>query len=67
MTKKKNPTFEDYKAGSAGAKYMAAKELSQETGHILYRLCIECGEYPADDPSPLCPGCEAYKDHTAIY
>ena len=59
------PNYDDYKPGSDGAKYMAAKELDLPTGHIPYRLCIECGLYPADDPSPLCPGCEAYQEHTA--
>ena len=26
--------------------------------------CDECGIYPADAPSRLCPGCAAYKEHT---
>jgi len=26
-------------------------------------LCEECGQYPADTPSRLCTGCEAYKEH----
>lgn len=26
-------------------------------------LCGECGIYPADPPSRLCPGCEAYQEH----
>lgn len=30
-------------------------------------MCKECGKYPADLPSRLCPGCEAYREHTAIY
>jgi hypothetical protein len=25
--------------------------------------CEECGQYPADPPSRLCPGCEAYQEH----
>lgn len=29
------------------------------------RMCTECGKYPADHPSKLCPGCEAYREHTA--
>lgn len=28
------------------------------------RLCEECGVYPADPPSKICPGCEAYREHT---
>lgn len=28
-------------------------------------LCEECGLYPADLPSKICPGCAAYKEHTA--
>lgn len=27
------------------------------------KMCVECGKYPADPPSKLCPGCEAYKEH----
>jgi hypothetical protein len=26
--------------------------------------CVECGIYLADPPSRLCPGCEAYREHT---
>ena len=29
------------------------------------RKCSECGKYPADVPSDLCPGCDAYREHTA--
>ncbi len=28
------------------------------------RLCEDCYTYPADWPSKLCPGCEAYREHT---
>ena len=27
-------------------------------------ICEDCGIYPSDPPSKLCPGCQAYKDHT---
>ena len=27
------------------------------------KMCEECGEYPADLPSKLCCGCDAYKEH----
>ena len=30
-------------------------------------MCEECGEYPADLPSKLCVGCDAYRDHTGHY
>ncbi len=26
--------------------------------------CDECGIYLADPPSQLCPGCQAYREHT---
>ena len=26
-------------------------------------MCEDCGERPADLPSRLCPGCEAYREH----
>ncbi len=29
----------------------------------LRLLCVECGEYPSDPPSKLCPACEAYQEH----
>lgn len=28
------------------------------------KKCAECGTHWADPPSTLCPGCEAYRDHT---
>lgn len=30
------------------------------TGDVA--MCDECGKYPGDPK--VCPGCEAYKDHT---
>lgn len=32
------------------------------TGRV--RMCDECGQHPADYPSKICVGCEAYRDHT---
>ncbi len=29
-------------------------------------LCEDCGKNPADPPSRLCPGCEAYCEHTGF-
>lgn len=31
------------------------------------KMCEECGKYPADWPSKLCAGCNAYKEHTGGY
>lgn len=31
------------------------------------RVCSECGENAADVPSDLCPGCQAYRDHTGQF
>ncbi len=28
------------------------------------RLCEDCQQNPADPPGRLCPGCEAYREHT---
>ena len=28
-------------------------------------VCEDCGINPADPPSRICPGCEAYREHTA--
>ncbi len=30
-------------------------------------LCEECFKYYSDPPSKLCPGCQAYKEHTGNY
>ena len=27
------------------------------------KMCSKCGQYPADTPSDICAGCEAYKEH----
>lgn len=32
-------------------------------GFYNEKVCEECGQYPADAPSKLCCGCNAYKDH----
>lgn len=39
----------------------AALRMLRMPDGIVY--CEECGSYPADLPSKLCPGCEAYKEH----
>ena len=31
---------------------------------IKRKKCIECDMYYADPPSKLCPGCQAYLEHT---
>ena len=33
-------------------------------GSTAAKLCAECGTNYADPPSKLCPGCEAYQEHT---
>lgn len=30
-------------------------------------MCDECGKYPADLPSRICPGCDAYREHTGHF
>ena len=45
-------------ADSGGIAKAALKELDDG-------LCEECGIHPADSPSKLCAGCDAYKDHQA--
>lgn len=32
---------------------------------LIPKICSECGIYPADLPSDICSGCEAYHDHQA--
>jgi len=31
------------------------------------RKCEECGVNPADTPSRLCVGCDAYREHTGAF
>jgi hypothetical protein len=31
------------------------------------RVCEECGQNPADAPSRLCVGCDAYREHTEAF
>jgi len=33
-------------------------------GTKLPPKCSDCGEKYSDPPSKLCPGCQAYRDHT---
>lgn len=30
-------------------------------------ICEECGKGHSDPPSKLCPGCQAYRDHTGFF
>jgi dCTP deaminase len=45
--------YQDQEAGPQAARY--------ESEHVM---CEDCGVNIADLPSKLCPGCEAYRDHT---
>ncbi len=31
------------------------------------RTCDDCGEHPIGIDDKLCPGCDAYRDHTGHY
>jgi hypothetical protein len=42
-----------YRAGYHGAKMRDR----------IVVMCEECGKNPADLPSRICPGCEAYREH----
>jgi hypothetical protein len=30
-------------------------------------MCEDCRKYPADLPSRICPGCDAYREHTGHF
>lgn len=47
-------------------KKLAAKRKRKEDRKGKPKMCVECDKYPADPPGNLCPGCHAYKDHTAV-
>jgi len=53
MTKRWSSTVSDL----TKTKRQASKDERQPV------ICDECGKYPADLPSSLCPGCEAYQEH----
>lgn len=52
-----------WKETNYGAKPVST-ELATEIYQALGEVCEACGKNAADPPSKLCPGCEAYKDHT---
>lgn len=31
------------------------------------KMCEECGVNPADCPRRICPGCDAYREHTGHF
>jgi len=31
------------------------------------KMCDRWGKYPADEPSSLCVGCDAYREHTGWF
>lgn len=48
-----------------GEAYTDAAGMWELTDHGQWvRMCEDCGKLPADPPSRLCPGCEAYREHT---
>lgn len=58
---------------AAGTYGRAAKKVGKQAANQATRkklktthYCIQCGVYPADSPSKLCAGCEAYQEHTSI-
>ncbi len=60
------------KGGLARAEKLSKKrrsEIARTAAQARWhkQLCAECGKYPADSSSSLCAGCEAYREHTAIY
>lgn len=39
------------------------KTVLRDAAGRFQQVCTGCGVHPADKPSSLCPGCEAYRDH----
>lgn len=62
----KIPVVRDYDAGDhsgqPGLISLAAKGASPLPATKPPK-CEDCGVYPADLPSKLCAGCEAYREH----
>ena len=49
-----------------GKTFASHRDLRRHRGdsHSTRRKCEECGKNWANSPSRLCPGCDAYRDHT---
>lgn len=41
-----------------------SEPLNRKLSRRLNKRCVDCGKNWADYPSKLCPGCEAYREHT---
>lgn len=46
-----------------GFNYLSQKDRDEMNAILRFR-CEDCNKYWADYPSKLCPGCEAYREHT---
>jgi hypothetical protein len=51
-------------ADLAGVRAIVEARVRAEIEAALPPMCADCGVNRSDPPSKLCPGCEAYRDHT---
>jgi len=51
-------------ADLAGLRAVIEQRLRAEIEAALPPMCADCGINRSDPPSKLCPGCQAYRDHT---
>ncbi len=47
-----------------GIQPALAEQVRRTYAWLLPKRCDDCGVNWADYPSKLCPGCEAYREHT---
>ncbi len=47
-----------------GIQPALANQVQRTYAWLLPKRCDECGTNWADYPSKLCPGCDAYSEHT---
>lgn len=62
----KNPVFWTmywYSVVRGGHYEFHGRAVGNMSSYASPKMCEECGKYPADLPSNLCCGCDAYKEH----
>jgi hypothetical protein len=57
--------FDHGPADLAGVRAIVEARVRAEIEAALPPMCADCGVNRSDPPSKLCPGCQAYRDHTA--
>ena len=65
LSKEQKEKLRAFKARQSLAQIIQQKRQVIMERQVQRGKCADCGIYPADPPSLLCPGCEAYREHQA--